>query len=191
MERFSVLDETGIVVGSASRDECHGGTYLLHGVVHLLVFNDNGELLLQKRSRTKDIQPGKWDTSVGGHVGLGEEISEAVKREAEEELGIKKDIFHYMHRYLWRTEVETELVTSFFLPYDGPIKTCNEEIEEGRFWSFEEIEDSLGTGMLTPNFEMEYSMLKEYLQRREKVFHKHYSPPPGVKWQTTQASKIK
>ena len=176
-EFFDIVDKNGEIIGKSSRKEAHGNPELMHRSVHVLILNKKGKLFLQKRASNKDIQPGKWDSSVGGHVGLGEEIIEAAKRETEEELGIKKDIFHYMYRYLWRTEVETELVTSFFLSYDGPIKICIEEIEEGRFWSFEEIEDTLGKEMLTPNFEEEYFRLKEYLERREKVFQKNHNAP--------------
>ena len=61
---------------------------LLHPVIHLHVFNSKGELYLQKRPDWKDIQPGKWDTSVGGHIDLGESVDIALRRETQEELGI-------------------------------------------------------------------------------------------------------
>ena len=64
-ERFPIVDEEGRVVGAATRGECHNGSKLLHPVVHLHVFNSRGEVYLQKRPEWKDIQPGKWDTSVG------------------------------------------------------------------------------------------------------------------------------
>lgn len=61
-----MVDEAGNVVGSATRAECHGGGGLLHPVVHLHLFNSRGELYLQRRPVWKDIQPGRWDTAVGG-----------------------------------------------------------------------------------------------------------------------------
>lgn len=87
-EIFPVVDAAGNVVGKATRGECHGGSMLLHPVVHLHVFNSRGELYLQKRPAWKDIQPGRWDTAVGGHVDYGETIAEALRREVREELGI-------------------------------------------------------------------------------------------------------
>lgn len=87
-EMFPLVDEQGNVVGKATRAECHGGSMLLHPVVHLHVFNRQGELFLQKRPEWKDIQPGRWDTAVGGHVDLNETILQALFREASEEIGI-------------------------------------------------------------------------------------------------------
>ena len=84
-EMFPIVDEEGNITGAATRGECHNGSKLLHPVVHLHVFNSQGELFLQKRPEWKDIQPGKWDTSVGGHIDLGESVEMALRREAREE----------------------------------------------------------------------------------------------------------
>ena len=87
-EMFPIVDEQGNITGTATRGECHSGSKLLHPVVHLHIFNANGDLYLQKRPEWKDIQPGKWDTAVGGHIDLGESVDIALSREANEELGI-------------------------------------------------------------------------------------------------------
>ncbi|MDE5662051.1 MAG: NTP pyrophosphohydrolase, partial [Muribaculaceae bacterium] len=60
-ELFPIVDPEGSVTGKATRGECHGGSMLLHPVVHLHVFDHDGNLYLQKRPEWKDIQPGKWD----------------------------------------------------------------------------------------------------------------------------------
>lgn len=77
-EIFPIVDEDGKVVGSATRGECHSGSLLLHPVVHLHVFNSAGAVYLQKRPEWKDIQPGKWDTAVGGHIDYGETPEQAL-----------------------------------------------------------------------------------------------------------------
>lgn len=71
-EIFPLVDETGNIIGQAPRSVCHDGSKLLHPVIHLHIFNSEGDLYLQKRSATKDVQPDKWDSSVAGHIDLGE-----------------------------------------------------------------------------------------------------------------------
>ena len=91
-EYLPVVDDAGSVLGRAPRQECHGGSHLLHPVVHLHVFSSKGELYLQRRSWEKDLLPGYWDTAVGGHVSYGETIPEALRREVAEEIGVNVDV---------------------------------------------------------------------------------------------------
>ena len=87
-EWFPLVNEKGETIGKATRKECHSGSKLLHPVIHLHIFNKDGDLYLQKRSMNKDIQPGKWDTAVGGHIDYGESVEEALRREVREELEV-------------------------------------------------------------------------------------------------------
>lgn len=155
-EKFPVVDEEGKVIGAATRGECHNGTRLLHPVVHLHVFNSRGELYLQKRPEWKDIQPGKWDTAVGGHIDYGETPEEALRREVREELGISDFTPVYVGRYVFDSQRERELVYVNRTVYDDPIHPSADELDGGRFWTMEEIRDAMGKGLLTPNFEREF-----------------------------------
>lgn len=158
-EWFPLVNEAGETIGKATRKECHSGSKLLHPVVHLHIFNDAGDLYLQKRSMTKDIQPGKWDTAVGGHVDLGETVEEALRREVREELGITDFIPQLITRYIFESEIEKELVHSFRTIYNGTITPDPSELDGGRFWTAKEIKDNLGKNIFTPNFEKEYQRL--------------------------------
>ena len=142
---------------------------MLHPVVHVHVFNKNGQLYLQKRADNKEVQPGKWDTSVGGHVRSGEDIIAAVNREAEEELGIKNVSFQPLYRYVMRNNYESELVYSFKTVYQGIIRVNKSEISFGRYWRIPEIEKNIGKDIFTPNFEQEYAMLKNILFNHKSV----------------------
>jgi isopentenyldiphosphate isomerase len=104
----------------------------------------------------KDIQPGKWDTSVGGHVDFGEEVQTALIREVHEELGIIDFIPKFITRYKFTSSQESELVNVFTTIYDGEIKPDSKEISEGRFWEISEIEKQIGKDIFTPNFEQEF-----------------------------------
>ncbi len=157
-EIFPVVDEEGRVVGKATRGECHGGSMLLHPVVHLHLFNSDGQLYLQKRPDWKDIQPGKWDTAVGGHVDYGEEVTDALRREVREELDVTRFLPEKLTHYVFESSRERELVNVYRTVYDGPV-TPSEETDGGRFWTIAEIKDSLGKGIFTPNFEQEFLRL--------------------------------
>jgi len=162
-EEFPLVDLHGSVIGKASRKECHSGSFLLHPVVHLHVFNSDGELLLQKRADNKDIQPGKWDTSVGGHVDYGETIEQALKREVREELGIMDFCPEFIGKYDFKSDREYELVHTYKTVYEGDIIFDPIEISEIKFWSISEINENLGRNLFTPNFEQEFLKLFQFL----------------------------
>jgi hypothetical protein len=155
-EIFPIVDESGKVIGSATRGECHSGSKLLHPVVHLHVFNSKGEVYLQRRPDWKDIQPGRWDTAVGGHVDYGETPDEALYREVCEELGITDFKAQFIDKYVFESKRERELVYVHRTTYDGEIKPSTDELDGGRFWSMQEIREAMGKDILTPNFESEF-----------------------------------
>lgn len=172
-ELFPIVDPDGRTIGCAPRSVCHDGkTKPLHPVVHLHVVApgpDGPCILLQKRAMTKDIQPGKWDTAVGGHVDYGEEIPDALLRETREELGLCDiaDKVVPVTRYLFESARERELVNVFALCLDTPVFTGSyapDEIDCVRFRTFDEVRDVIGAGELTPNFESEFTRIEPQLQ---------------------------
>lgn len=162
-EWFPVVEPTGIVTGRASRAYCHSGAKVLHPVVHLHLIDRFGRLYLQKRSMRKDIQPGRWDTAVGGHLDYGESITEALYREASEELGITGFNPVFLRSYIFESEVEKEMVNVFAAVGSFSPVPDLDEVEEGRWWGFKELEENFGKSVFTPNFEKEFAMIGDSL----------------------------
>lgn len=163
-EWLPILNTKGEIIGKALRSLCHTNKEYLHPVIHLHVVNEKGEIYLQKRAMNKKVQPGKWDTAVGGHISFGEEIETGLRREALEELGIKDFSIQAIGNYIWESEIEREWVCCFITKYNGQIIIDKNEISEGKFWSQIEIKNNFGKGIFTPNFEEEY--MKFFTPRR-------------------------
>jgi isopentenyldiphosphate isomerase len=161
-EILPLVNNQGIQIGRASRKECHSSLDLLHPVVHLHVIHPDGRLYLQKRAYSKDLYPGFWDTSIGGHIGDGEEIAKALCREGKEELGIDVKGALFICNYIWKNVNESEYVHMYTLLYSGPIILNPDEIKDGRFFTPGEIEEMVMKDMTTPNFAYEFKFLKEH-----------------------------
>ena len=136
-EWFPIVEPTGIVTGRSTRQYCHGGSKPLHPVIHIHIIDRYGRIYLQKRSMNKDIQPGKWDTAVGGHVAYGESIKEALFREASEELGLTDFNPIYLETYLFESEIEKEMVNVFAAVGSYELTPDRVDVDEGRWWPVE------------------------------------------------------
>lgn len=163
-EMLPVVEPNGTVIGQASRAWCHSGSKLLHPVVHLHIINRMGQLYVQKRAAGKELYPGRWDTAVGGHISYGESITEALFREADEELGFFEFNPIYLFSYPFESETEKELINVFAAVGNFTLHPDIFEVETGRFWPMDEIETNLSGSVFTPNFESEFKMVRKQLE---------------------------
>jgi len=138
-ERFSVVDEQDQVIGDAARTEVHGNN-LRHRAVHVLVFNHNGEVFLQKRSRWKDRCPHLWDSSAAGHVNAGEEYDTAANRELSEELGVSAELTR-VAKLRASEKTGQEFIWLYQARHDGPFELARSEIECGEFFPTEVVSE--------------------------------------------------
>ena len=162
-EWLDIYDDTGNRVGRATRRECHGNPALLHHTAHVVVIDRACDrILLQKRSAVKEIQPGKWDTAVGGHLDSGEDYETAARREMREELGIVTDApLEHIFDDRIRNEIESEDVRVFRIFHDGPFDFSRDEIDEVRFFAAEELLLPENIAEFTPNLVSELNTLRE------------------------------
>jgi len=167
-EWVPLVDEEGKIVGKAPRSIVHKDKKLLHPVIHVHIFNKERKLFLQKRALNKLVQPGKWDTAVGGHISWGETIEQTIKRETFEELGIELQKIIFIGKYIWHSDIESELIYVFISEFNKPIYPKNKEVDEGKFWSKREIELNLKKDIFTPNFEQEIPYIERFFDKKNK-----------------------
>jgi len=153
-ELFDVVDSEDRVTGQATRGEVHAQG-LLHRSVHILVFNSQGELFLQKRVMTKDENPGYWDSSAAGHVNAGEEYRASADRELMEELGVSVELQFFM-KFSASRKTLCEHVETYLCTTDQKITINPAEISEGRFWPIPELKESIHKhpGQFTSTFHL-------------------------------------
>lgn len=142
-EMFPLVDEQGNITGAATRENAtaEASCFIRSFIYMFSTVRENCSC--KKRPAWKDIQPDKWDTSVGGHIDLGESVEIALRRESREELGITDFTPEFLGSYVFESEREKELVFVHKTVYDGEIQP-SDELDGGRFWSIEEIKKAWG-----------------------------------------------
>jgi isopentenyldiphosphate isomerase len=138
-EIFDVVNEQDRVIGQRPRSEVHR-LGLMHRAVHVLVFNTRGEVFLQKRSMTKDRQPGLWDSSASGHLDTGESYDACAIRELREEIGLSISAPpERLFKLSASAETDQEHVWVYHCRSEGPFVLHPEEIERGDWFTPEAV----------------------------------------------------
>jgi len=138
-EIFDVVNERDEVVGQLPRREVHR-LGLMHRAVHVLVFNAAGQVFLQKRSMTKDRQPGLLDSSASGHLAAGEDYDACAVRELREEIGLQVATGpQRLFKLAACAETDQEHVWVYRCGAEGPFELDPEEIERGGWFATEEV----------------------------------------------------
>ena len=132
-EQFPVVDENDEVQGYATRSEVHGNN-LRHRAVHILIFNQLGDVYLQQRSRWKDRHPLKWDSSAAGHVNAGENYDETARRELKEELGVDVPL-ERIFALKASSRTDHEFIWGYRGVVSGDLVPNRGEIERGVFFA--------------------------------------------------------
>ena len=126
-ELFDVLDETGKPTGETMpRPQVHKeGKW--HRSFHLWIVKEGRYVLLQRRSKHKDLEPNKVDVTVGGHFSAGETLQEVV-REVEEEIGlfVRSESLYYLEtckaERVYEGHIDREFQEVYVLELDQPLE---------------------------------------------------------------------
>jgi isopentenyl-diphosphate delta-isomerase type 1 len=138
-EVFDVVNERDEIIGRQTRSEVHRQG-LMHRAVHVLVFNQRGEIFLQKRSLKKDRQPGLWDSSASGHLETGEEYDHCAVRELREELGLNPaSPPERLFKIAASAQTDQEHVWVYHCSAEGPFALHPDEIESGGWFAPAEV----------------------------------------------------
>ncbi len=144
-ETIVVVNERDEVIGSAPRSRMRRER-LIHRTTYVFVFSSRGELLVQERTRTKDIYPGWYDLAAGGVLVVGETYEVSAYREAEEELGLRGVALTDHFRIYYEDETSRSFGRAYSCVYDGPFTLQREEVASARFVH----PDAIRAGEVTP-----------------------------------------
>ncbi len=136
-EVLILADEQDRLIGYAPRDFVHKNK-LLHRASGVVIINDKGGFLVQKRGR-KDVYAGYYEASLSGHVTKGEDYKTTALRELKEEFGIKARKLKFLKKLRIRTKQENYFIKIFLLKHSGRIKINKKEVSTAKFMNSKEI----------------------------------------------------
>lgn len=151
-----VVDDKDNILSHLPRAETHKKG-LLHRTIGVVILNDKGELLLQKRSKNKDTFPGLYTISASGHVDQGESYDQAAKREINEEVGIKGEL-KFIKKVINDHPEHRQIQAFYLIRNNGPFKIQYEEVDEAKFFTIAEVKNMLPK--LTPTVKLALEVLE-------------------------------
>ena len=148
-ELVDILDEGGNVVGTATRREMRRRR-LAHRCTYILVFSPRGELLIHRRTETKDVFPGYWDVAIGGVVAAGESWDQGARREALEEIGVEIEP-EFLFDFQFQGDFGKAFGKVYRAVHPGPFRLQAEEVAEARFTPEDQVAALIGQRSFCPD----------------------------------------
>lgn len=171
-EELILVDRDDTEVGYLSKALCHDGGGVLHRAFSLFLFNDAGELLLQKRSEEKRLWPGYWSNSCCSHPRRGETMEIAIMRRLSEELNFETSLEHVYHfcysAAFGNAGSENELCHVYLGKAGDHVRPNDSEIAGVRFVPARDLATALAEApeQFTPWFKQEWGELLETYRER-------------------------
>lgn len=180
-EELILVDQDDNEIGFLDKKRCHDGLGLPHRAFSLFIFNQKGELLLQKRSANKRLWPLFWSNSCCSHPRRGESLRVATQRRLNEELGIETPL-EFIYKFAYHAQFgdlgsESEVCSVFIGRSERKVATNPNEIESVRYLSRDQLDDELRTRpeQFTPWFKMEWHRLNTEFETQLNNYSANYS----------------
>ena len=166
-ELLIVVDKHDTIIDYKSKIDCHQGDGILHRAFSIFIFNDDGQLILQKRSNKKWLWPHYWSNSCCSHPRKGEKVEEAAYRRLKEELGIESPLtflfkFQYSVPYK-NVGSEREMCSVLIGKSNSHISPNKNEIDEWKYMDIEKLDENMSVNpdKYTPWFKLEWERIKK------------------------------
>lgn len=131
----------------------------MHPIIRILFIKEN-MIFLQKNCKNDLIFPCLWDAAISNHIRTGETIEDCIERTAEEKYGLKDLKPFFLSNYIHRTENEQHYAFLFIACNVNNIEPNYQKINQAKWWTLQQIEENLSTGIFTQNFIIEYNLLQ-------------------------------
>ena len=140
-----MVDKNDNVIDKAPKDDIYKKS-LCHRIVHILIFNDEGKMILQKRSDQVPFCPAHWSTAVGGHVQTGETYQTAALREYQEELGVKSNLKFIGKDFYSAPNTPNKFLAIFKTQFNGPFNPDPKVVSEVKAFDMEDVKKMIKGG---------------------------------------------
>lgn len=142
-----VVDENDKKIGLENKLKCHMGKGILHRAYTIFIFNNNGQLLIQKRSKDKLLWPLSWEASCSSHPYEGENLIESAEKRLKEELGFTcklKDIGKFQYQAFYKNiGAENEICHLLIGKYNGEIRPNPKEIAKWKWININTLREDI------------------------------------------------
>jgi len=175
-EKLIIVDLYDNEIGTLNKFECHQKNGVLHRAFSIFLFNEQGQLLVQKRSIQKKLWPSFWSNSCCSHPRQGEDILEAAKRRLNDELGLGEVKLEFVYKFSYEASYkdigsENELCSVFLGVIDQKVNFNSNEIDEIRYINTSDLLSDMDARTdYTPWFIMEWKTLTSQYTNELKSF---------------------
>jgi len=146
MEHVILVDTKDNEIGTMEKMEAHRKG-ILHRAFSILLFDQSGKALLQKRSQNKYHSSGLWTNTCCSHPLPGESLAKATRRRLKEEMGIDLEPV-FSHTFIYKARLDNDLTEHeldhvFVGTYTGTPRINEKEVEDWKYVDLNSLKEDL------------------------------------------------